>query len=117
MPKSKRYSSKESWALYCREYRRKNAERMRIYKREYNREWRKKNGYHNEYAAKAKYPEKQRARKLLQYACKIGHIKRGDCEICGSPKAQGHHDDYSKPLEVRWFCPLHHAEHHKKSQI
>lgn len=36
-----------------------------------------------------------------------GVLVRQPCEVCGS-KAQAHHNDYSKPLEVRWLCPLHH---------
>lgn len=37
------------------------------------------------------------------------------CEICGR-KAQKHHEDYSKPLEVRWLCRDHHLIlHNRKS--
>lgn len=42
-----------------------------------------------------------------------GILKKQPCIICGE-KAQMHHDDYSKPLEVIWFCRKHHLEHHKK---
>lgn len=40
-------------------------------------------------------------------------LTRQPCEVCGSEKAQAHHDDYSKPLDVRWLCTTHHAEWHK----
>ena len=111
---NKRYKNKTEWAKYLREYRAKNAEKLRDYNRKYNQEWRAKNGYYNETNSKLRYPEKQRARRILQTACMTGFIKRGNCEVCHKPKAQAHHDDYSKPLEVRWFCPLHHREHEKK---
>lgn len=35
------------------------------------------------------------------------------CCICGQ-KAQAHHHDYNKPLDVIWFCSKHHAEEHKR---
>ena len=38
----------------------------------------------------------------------------GYCEKCNKVNAQAHHDDYSKPLNIRWLCPLHHKEEHKK---
>lgn len=43
------------------------------------------------------------------------YIKRGKlipqpCEVCGNPEVQSHHDDYSKPLQVRWLCRVHHLE-------
>jgi len=32
--------------------------------------------------------------------------------ICGEKKAHGHHDDYTKPLAVKWLCRKHHEELH-----
>jgi hypothetical protein len=43
---------------------------------------------------------------------KRGKLTRQPCEVCGAV-AQMHHDDYSKPLEVRWLCRGHHLEHHR----
>jgi hypothetical protein len=54
---------------------------------------------------------KRRARALVQRAIARGDLAVSACERCGA-KAEAHHDDYSKPLEVRWLCPLHHRHHH-----
>lgn len=40
------------------------------------------------------------------------HLVRKPCEVCGE-KAEAHHDDYAKPLDVRWLCFKHHREWHK----
>ena len=112
MPDKKQFNSNEEYLQWYRDYRAKNAKKLREYTRKYNKKWRKENGYHNEYNSKKRYPEKERARQLLQYAVKIGSITRLPCEVCGQ-LAQGHHEDYLKPLEVTWLCPLHHAEKHK----
>ena len=56
---------------------------------------------------------KRKAHMLMCTEIRAKRIIRGDCEICGEPDADAHHDDYTKPLDVRWLCKKHHAEHHK----
>jgi hypothetical protein len=62
---------------------------------------------------RASNPEKRQAHNLVASALKSGRLVALPCERCGE-KAHAHHDDYSKPLDVRWLCPLHHAERHKE---
>jgi hypothetical protein len=45
-------------------------------------------------------------------AIRKGILKREPCEYCGASPTHGHHDDYSKPLSVRWFCPSCHRKLH-----
>lgn len=47
-------------------------------------------------------------------AIRDGRLVRKECEICGNKDVDAHHDDYSQPLNVRWFCRSCHANHHKK---
>jgi hypothetical protein len=42
-----------------------------------------------------------------------GKIVPQPCEVCGSLDTQKHHDDYGKPLAVRWFCEQHHRQWHR----
>lgn len=60
-----------------------------------------------------KHSSRINARQKLRYHIKVGHIKKLSCEICGSPKVEGHHEDYSKPLKVIWLCREHHAHKRK----
>jgi hypothetical protein len=57
-------------------------------------------------------PVKKRAWNAVSGAIRSGKLKRQPCEICGDPNSQAHHDDYSRPLDVRWLCRAHHEEHH-----
>lgn len=60
-----------------------------------------------------RYPSKYKAHNLTRSAIRDGRLKRQPCEVCADPVAQAHHDDYSKPLVVRWLCVTHHAEWHR----
>lgn len=57
-----------------------------------------------------RYPEKYKARSAVAYALKHGRLTRQPCSSCGEVKSQAHHDDYSKPLDVRWLCFRCHRE-------
>ncbi len=62
-----------------------------------------------------------RAQGVAEKAIKKGILVPQSCEVCqekgtfadGRNKIQAHHDDYSKPLVVRWLCQEHHHEWHK----
>jgi hypothetical protein len=41
-----------------------------------------------------------------------GKLAKMPCEKCGSPLAEKHHNDYGRPLTIRWLCrPCHLAAH------
>lgn len=59
-----------------------------------------------------RHKEKWVARAKLRYAVKMGRLNKPlICEVCNLKKIlQGHHEDYSKPLEVIWLCHGCHAD-------
>jgi hypothetical protein len=57
-------------------------------------------------------PIKVAAQEMVIHAIRRGEIKRLPCEVCGNEKTHGHHDDYAKPLEVRFLCAKHHYQWH-----
>ena len=59
------------------------------------------------------HPGKYKANYLLTNAVRDGRINRLPCEVCGEIKSEGHHPDYSKPLEVKWLCKIHHNNIHR----
>lgn len=58
---------------------------------------------------------KTRARSSVRRALVAGRLVRLPCVRCGA-RAEAHHPDYHKPLDVVWLCPLHHKEAHKESR-
>lgn len=63
-----------------------------------------------------RHPEKYNAHSMVAAALESGTLKKQPCEACGASRASAHHDDYSKPLDVRWLCAKHHADHHRKER-
>ena len=59
-------------------------------------------------------PIKRGAHIIVGNAIRDGKLIVGTCEVCGLCKVNGHHDDYAKPLTVRWLCDKHHTEWHKE---
>lgn len=51
------------------------------------------------------------AYRAVNAALSSGKIRRQQCERCDAV-GEAHHDDYSKPLEIRWLCHKHHTEEH-----
>jgi ribosomal protein S27AE len=69
-----------------------------------------KDNYHYKKLQKGRYPERIKARQIAYEAIKTGKLIKQPCEKCGKIDVDAHHDDYSKPLEVRWLCEKHHRE-------
>ena len=63
------------------------------------------------------YPERQAARQITHYAVSVGKLKKQPCEVCGDVNVQAHHEDYTKPMEVRWLCRRHHNDAHGKGTL
>jgi hypothetical protein len=59
-------------------------------------------------------PEATRARGVIRELVRQGRLKRPPCSVCGQANAEAHHEDYSRPLDVKWLCHRHHCEHHRK---
>lgn len=53
--------------------------------------------------------KRAKCRWKLNVYVKRGSIKKQPCEVCGAAQTlEAHHEDYDKPLEVKWLCRKHH---------
>lgn len=105
---------------------RANRERKVEYYRAYDRVRFYENGARGEASPEAKKKggqawrgrnrEKRSAHVAVGSAMALGKITRpGSCSACSETRfVEAHHDDYSKPLDVRWLCIPCHAAHHRK---
>lgn len=109
----------------AREWHRAWRERNRTRVRTTVREWRTK--YNDRAHAlssasarayRARHPERVRARYILANALRDGKILRpSTCSRCHvACKPHGHHEDYSRPLDVTWLCAPCHREVHRQKR-
>lgn len=86
---------------------------LMVYKRNMTREEKARSDkkYRSDPANKGKI----QARWLLQYHVKKGNIVPQPCAQCGAGKAQAHHPDYSKKVDVEWLCRKCHGAIHRKT--
>jgi len=61
----------------------------------------------------------KRSHKIVENAllrCDI--IRATACEACGKEcKPHAHHDDYNKPLQIRWLCSSCHSVIHPGNRV
>jgi hypothetical protein len=87
------------------------------------------------YAQRSEVQDKEKARSLvrgktLEHKCRVmAHdavragklIRPSFCPICGISnkikRIEAHHDDYFRPLEVKWMCSQCHADYHAKEKV
>ena len=107
------FQSKEKQREAYRQYVKRNVDKVKNYRKTYSMGI--KGVLYNKYKASMdkskkahaeRYPERERARALARR-----HIPREQCEISGCTElGERHHEDYNKPLHVRFLCKEHHSE-------
>ncbi len=91
----------DRYKAYQRQWRKENQEMVRVYEHSH-----------------AQSPER-RARNSAKAAAKWGTIARPqECPRCGSQgkEIHAHHEDYSRPLDVRWLCEGCHFQLHREQR-
>lgn len=61
------------------------------------------------------FPNKYKAQTMVSNAIRDKKLFPEPCAICSGMDVHAHHDDYLKPLNVRWLCAAHHSQWHKKN--
>lgn len=105
---------KECTRKYKRIWRIKNREKCRIYGvKSYYLHRRKRIKAVVKYNIENKL--KYNARRKLEYAVRCGVLSRPKiCPKCLTHNnVEAHHEDYSKPLEVKWLCRICHTKLHQ----
>jgi len=82
--------------------------------------YKRRKKYYSDYWKNARndpeHLKKRSARRMVSTEIEAGRLRRGDCEKCGKHHADAHHEDYDKPLVVKWLCRrCHFAEERSHS--
>ena len=104
----------------CKECNKKDVRDNRAIKIDYYREYDRKRGSRQSLEDLRLYrknnPIKYKAHTIVNHAINAKFIIKQPCEICGcTTRLHAHHDDYSKPLDIRWLCAEHHFQWHKEN--
>jgi hypothetical protein len=115
---SKKYceNNPKKVAKIKKKWRKNNLEKSRKNNREYNARNPKSASAASKRYAEAN-PEKAKIHRIVKKAIENGILIRPDvCEICETRhnRIHGHHEDYNKPLEVIWMCPICHSARHEE---
>ncbi len=94
-----RHICKNCWYAQCKKYNSTEEGKISQNKKNKNR--------------RQKYPERQKAIDAVHNALKSKKLVKQPCDICRDTKVHGHHEDYSKPLQVIWLCSIHHRQRHE----
>jgi hypothetical protein len=104
----------------CKECVKKMVRANRLAKIDYYREYdrargnRQPSSYLKDY--RERNPNKYRAHNIVNNSIRDGKLFAEPCCVCGSTvSVHAHHDDYSKPLNVRWLCAAHHKQWHDEN--
>jgi hypothetical protein len=96
----------------CKDCTRKDSA-LQLEKNKQNPEWIKKE---RERVRLKQLKQKGKPRTIIYAEIKAkiasGEIIKLPCAVCGNAKAQGHHEDYSKPFDLVWLCVRHHQDRH-----
>jgi hypothetical protein len=62
---------------------------------------------------RAAHPDAYKAQNAVNNAVRDRRLQKQPCAICGAEEhVHAHHQDYAKPLEVKWLCAkCHHRVH------
>lgn len=57
------------------------------------------------------------AHSKVSRAIRSGLLEKKSCVICGTTKSYAHHESYNRPLDVVWYCQVHHKARHKEMAL